>query len=129
MAVGAVGDEVWPAFVTHNGLSNDRARRIASTQEQNVVGIWHRLHSCEVQPVFASVAARRSATRLFRDWLRGPDERAEELSIHLRGNRVDIDSLPRQKFARIFRPADTRWFNVDLLQSGVCHLVAIVILF
>src|SRR6266446_5856311 len=109
MAACAVGDEVWPAFVIHNGLSHDRARRIASTQEQQVVGIWHRVHSCEGQPAFASVAARRSATRLFRGWLRGPNERAQELSIHLRGNGIDIDSLPGEKFARIFGTVDTGW--------------------
>src|SRR3981081_4340156 len=77
----------------------------------------------------ASVAARRTtASLLCADGFDGADERAHEFSIYLRRKRVDIDSLPRQKFAGIFRAVDACRLKSNLLKSGAAQLAAILAL-
>src|SRR5258706_8820973 len=41
MTARAACNKISPTFLVHDGLGHDRARRIASTQEQNVVGLLH----------------------------------------------------------------------------------------
>src|SRR5277367_861373 len=81
-----------------------------------------------------SIAARRATARLRLPRfhcvrLRGTDKGAHEFAVHLRRDLVEVDSLPRKKFACILDAIDSRWLNIDLLKSGGEQFFAVIILF
>src|SRR6267154_3167122 len=57
------------------------------------------------------------------------NERAQKLTIHLWRNRVDINSLPRQKLPGVFGAVDAGRLNLYLVESGGNQLVAVIIFF
>src|SRR5256885_14169656 len=76
-----------------------------------------------------SVAAARSATRtLFCRRLYAANECAEDLSIYLRRNRVDVNSLPCEKYLGVFRAMDARGLDLHLLESRGRQLAFVIIL-
>src|SRR5580704_3106756 len=75
-------------------------------------------------------AASRAASCFFGSVrLHSADEGAQELSIHLRGQHGDINSLPGEEFARVFCAVNPRWFDVDLFESASGELIAVVVFF
>src|SRR5271166_3320381 len=67
----------------------------------------------------ASVAARRTtASLLCVGWFHGAEEGAEKLSVNLRRDRVDVDSLPGEKFPRVLGAIDAGGFDFNLLDAG-----------
>ena len=52
------------------------------------------------------------------------DEGAHEFPVHLGSDRLDVDSLPRQKFAGVFGAVDAGWLQIDsarILRRSTCR--------
>src|SRR5450631_2360485 len=85
---------------------------------------------CITSSRFWSVAARRPTARLLCGaWFHGAEEGAQKLSVHLRGESVDVDSLPGEKFAGVLGAIDTRGLNVNLRKASRRQFAAVVVLF
>src|SRR3984957_19991368 len=79
---------------------------------------------------FSSVAARRAAAGLLCvTGFDGPDERAEEPSIYVRGDGVHVDSLPCEKFAGVRCAIDARGLDLNLGETCSNHFTALIVLF
>src|SRR5580692_11439155 len=62
-------------------------------------------------------------------WFGGANEGAEKLAIDLWSQRVDVDSLPGEKFASVLGAIDARGLDFDLGEAGCCQLAAVVVFF
>src|SRR6476660_2360169 len=76
-----------------------------------------------------SVAAARSAARtLFCCGLYAANEGAQDFSIHLRRDLLDVNSLPSKKYLCVFRAMDARGLDSDLLESRRHQFVFVIVL-
>src|SRR5262249_62203836 len=55
-------------------------------------------------------------------------EGAHELAVHLRRDGVDIEARSFYELARVVRPIDSGWFQVDCLEAGLGKLRAVFVL-
>src|SRR5579864_6644756 len=86
--------------------------------------LFHRGYRC------CSVTARRTTAWAVRaSRLDRADESAQKFPVHLRSERVYIDSLPCEKFSCIFGAIDARGLDLNLLKSCGRQLAAIFLFF
>src|SRR5579859_2353302 len=76
-----------------------------------------------------SVAASRAAAGFRVQRLHGADEGAHEFSVHLRRDRIRVNSLGGKNVARILGAVDAGRLDFDLLEAGRGQLVAILDIF
>ena len=83
------------------------------------------LRSSRLQPDKASATASQPTTRPLSRF-HCPYKRAHEFAVHLRRDRVHINSCGRQKLPRILHAINSRRLNRDLLESRRRQPVAIL---
>src|SRR5207253_7967411 len=77
-------------------------------------GREHQERNNQSHPSIPLTTARSTAIgRLF-----CPYESTHELILNLRGDRVDVDTLPAKKGSRILNVVDARRFDIDVLKTG-----------
>src|SRR6516164_8363434 len=101
-------------FEVQNGLGENRARRIARAQEQNVVVTFHLLSARLL------VAARWSAARLANGRCRfdSANKGAHELLVHLWCDGVHVDTSRSEKLSGFVDTVSPRRLNLNLLIAG-----------
>ena len=113
MASGAITSEAWPALLVKDCLSHDGASRVPGAQKQYVVMSFHCGAVALLVTAGWTTAGFLRARRLDR-----ANESAEEFSVDLWGEGVNVDSLPCKKFAGIFCAINPGRLNFNLLESG-----------
>ena len=113
------GDVARRQTLPHDSGADDRG------QEQRRADRFGREPTPEADAIRHSIGSAAG----FRLWFHGADEGAHEFSIDLRGDRVHVDALAGEKFARVFDAIDARGLDVDGLEASRCELRAVIVFF
>src|SRR5262245_48781242 len=76
----------------------------------------------------SAAACERAAAFVRRARLHGADEGAHEFALHLRCERIHIDALSRQEFARVFDVVDPRRLDRDRIKASCPQLASVLII-
>ena len=62
-------------------------------------------------------------------WLHGPYESTHEFAVHQGRNRIHVDVLTRKELAGVLYAVDSRWLNLNRLESRSREFGSLLVLF